>query len=87
MTHFVHELNFNLDADEWYLGFDWASLPRGSTIVDVGGGIGSSSMMIADKFCWQTSCEGIRAADKRFKFVIQDRPVVVEMGIKVNCFK
>jgi len=31
-------------------GFDWLSLPRGSTIVDVGGGIGSTTMIIAKAF-------------------------------------
>lgn len=29
------------------LGFDWYSLPKGSTIVDVGGGIGSTTMVLA----------------------------------------
>ncbi|KAF8443678.1 hypothetical protein L210DRAFT_3502471 [Boletus edulis BED1] len=28
-------------------GFDWYSLPKGSTIVDVGGGIGSTTMVLA----------------------------------------
>jgi len=28
-------------------GFDWYSLPKGSTIVDVGGGIGSTTMILA----------------------------------------
>jgi hypothetical protein len=28
-------------------GFDWYSLPKGSTIVDVGGGIGSTTMTLA----------------------------------------
>ncbi|KAG2068138.1 hypothetical protein BDR04DRAFT_791799 [Suillus decipiens] len=31
-------------------GFDWLSLPRGSTIVDVGGGIGSTTMILARAF-------------------------------------
>ncbi|OAX34859.1 hypothetical protein K503DRAFT_803247 [Rhizopogon vinicolor AM-OR11-026] len=31
-------------------GFDWLSLPRGSTIVDVGGGIGSTTMILAKAF-------------------------------------
>ncbi|KAG1864444.1 hypothetical protein C8R48DRAFT_634050 [Suillus tomentosus] len=30
--------------------FDWLSLPRGSTIVDVGGGIGSTTMILARAF-------------------------------------
>lgn len=55
-----------------YAGFDWSSLPPGSIIVDVGGGIGSTSMSLANEFI-----------DNRLKFIIQDRPVVVEMGEKV----
>jgi hypothetical protein len=31
-------------------GFDWLSLPRGSMIVDVGGGIGSTTMILARAF-------------------------------------
>ncbi|KAF4566171.1 ich1-like protein [Pleurotus pulmonarius] len=59
-------------------GFDWASLPPGSTIVDVGGGIGSTSMLLANEFASRR--EG--GIDLVLKFVIQDRPVVVKMGEK-----
>ncbi|KAG9219850.1 hypothetical protein CCMSSC00406_0009597 [Pleurotus cornucopiae] len=59
-------------------GFDWASLPPGSTIVDVGGGIGSTSMLLANEFA--SMREG--GIDLGLKFVIQDRPVVVKMGEK-----
>ena len=45
-------------------------------MVDVGGGIGSTSMLLASAF---SSAEG----ELGLKFVIQDRPVVVEMGEKV----
>ncbi|KAH7909090.1 S-adenosyl-L-methionine-dependent methyltransferase, partial [Hygrophoropsis aurantiaca] len=31
-------------------GFDWSSLPQGATIVDVGGGIGSTTMLLARAF-------------------------------------
>jgi hypothetical protein len=58
------------------LGFDWHLLPKGSIMVDVGGGIGSTSMLLASAF---SSAEG----GLGLKFVIQDRPVVVEMGEKV----
>ena len=58
---------------------DWTSLPRGSIIVDVGGGIGSTSMLLASAF---SSSEG---EDLGLKFIIQDRRVVVEMGEKVTC--
>ncbi|KAF8965428.1 hypothetical protein BDZ97DRAFT_781639 [Flammula alnicola] len=56
--------------------FDWHSLPRGSIIVDVGGGIGSTSMLLATAF--SSSDEDAL----RLKFIIQDRPVVCEMGEK-----
>ncbi|KAG6817373.1 hypothetical protein H0H87_009560 [Tephrocybe sp. NHM501043] len=82
-------------------GFDWRNLPRGSVIVDVGGGIGSTSMLLANAFC-RSSESGSGASslsspllsdfphrereeqdeDLGFKFIIQDRPVVVEMGEK-----
>ncbi|KAF8066927.1 O-methyltransferase [Lyophyllum atratum] len=61
-------------------GFNWRALPRGSVIVDVGGGIGSTSMLLANAFARSTPS----TADEElgFKFVIQDREVVVEMGEK-----
>lgn len=61
------------------LGFDWHSLPHGSIVVDVGGGIGSTSMMLANAF------SGLYSADEDnlgLKFIIQDRQVVVDMGEK-----
>ena len=45
--------------------------------MDVGGGIGSTTMLLASAF--SSSVEG----GLGLKFVIQDRPVVVEMGEKV----
>ncbi|KIM43500.1 hypothetical protein M413DRAFT_18022 [Hebeloma cylindrosporum] len=54
-------------------GFDWHSLAHGSTVVDVGGGIGSTTMLLATAF----ASEGLG-----LKFIIQDRPVVCEMGEK-----
>lgn len=76
-------------TNKHFSGFDWHSLPYGSTIVDVGGGIGSSSMMLASVFSAtrsdaadQASMEG-RSEALGFKFVVQDRPVVCEMGEKV----
>lgn len=58
-------------------GFDWRALPRDSTIVDVGGGIGSTSMLLANTFARHTDVQNLG-----FRFIIQDRPVVVEMGEK-----
>lgn len=45
--------------------------------MDVGGGIGSTSMLLASAF--SSTDEG----GLGLKFIIQDRPVVVEMGEKV----
>lgn len=56
-------------------GFDWHALPRGSVVVDVGGGIGSTSMFLAHAFSNPTDEDSIG-----LKFIIQDRPIVVEMG-------
>ncbi|KAG2111832.1 S-adenosyl-L-methionine-dependent methyltransferase, partial [Suillus clintonianus] len=56
-------------------GFDWLSLPRGSTIVDVGGGIGSTTMILARAFGGSSGRRG------SFRFIIQDRPVVVGLGL------
>ncbi|PPQ96694.1 hypothetical protein CVT26_010246 [Gymnopilus dilepis] len=58
-------------------GFDWHSLPRGSIVVDVGGGIGSTSMLLATAFSSDASKENLGLL-----FVIQDRPVVCQMGEK-----
>ncbi|KAJ7910449.1 O-methyltransferase-domain-containing protein [Mycena leptocephala] len=58
-------------------GFDWAALPRGSVVVDVGGGIGSTSMLLASAYA-EVDADGSGG----LRFVIQDRPVVVEMGEK-----
>ncbi|CAL1710667.1 unnamed protein product [Somion occarium] len=49
-------------------GFPWHDLSQDSIVVDVGGGIGSTSMLLAK------ACPHLR-------FVIQDRPQVVEMGL------
>jgi hypothetical protein len=72
------------------VGFDWHALPRGSVIVDVGGGIGSTTMLLANAF----SRDGAPnppspggdedGLDLGIAFVIQDRQVVVEMGEKVS---
>ncbi|KAH7103685.1 O-methyltransferase [Auriculariales sp. MPI-PUGE-AT-0066] len=45
-------------------GFDWKALPEGATIVDVGGGVGSLSLVLANKL------------DKA-NVVVQDRPKVI----------
>lgn len=50
-------------------GFKWSSLPQNTLIVDVGGGVGSTSLEIAQ-------------ANSHLVFVIQDRPAVVREGEK-----
>ena len=52
-------------------GFDWAGLEEGSLVVDVGGGIGSTSMTLAKAF-------------PHLRFCIQDRPRTVELGKAVR---
>jgi ubiquinone/menaquinone biosynthesis C-methylase UbiE len=69
------------------VGFDWHALPRGSVIVDVGGGIGSTTMLLANAFSqasYLSSGGDDEGLDLGFQFVIQDREVVVEMGEKVR---
>ncbi len=54
-----------------YIAFDWESLPQSSLIVDVGGGIGASSMILAKNF-------------PDVKLVVQDLPPVAEAGTAVS---
>ncbi|EJC99901.1 S-adenosyl-L-methionine-dependent methyltransferase [Fomitiporia mediterranea MF3/22] len=46
-------------------GFDWATLPDGSIVVDVGGGLGHVALEIAKVY-------------PRLQMVIEDRPLVIE---------
>ena len=62
-------------------GFDWQSLLPGGIVVDVGGGIGSTSMLLATAFSSSASSED--GEGLALRFIIQDRPVVCEMGEKV----
>ncbi|TBU38873.1 S-adenosyl-L-methionine-dependent methyltransferase [Dichomitus squalens] len=50
------------------VAFPWQELPDDSLVVDVGGGIGSTAMLLAHTF-------------PHLRFVIQDRPQVAEQGI------
>ncbi|KDQ55518.1 hypothetical protein JAAARDRAFT_208779 [Jaapia argillacea MUCL 33604] len=49
--------------------FDWTSLPPSSLVIDVGGGIGTTSVSLATRF-----------ASSGLRFIVQDREGVVEMG-------
>ncbi len=51
-------------------GYDWSSLPPGSVVVDVGGGIGVSSLQLAKSF-------------PDMKLVVQDRAAVVKEALEV----
>jgi hypothetical protein len=51
---------------EDFSGFDWASLPPASLIVNVGGGIGHSSLTIAKLY------------PKNLRIVIQDLPHTIQ---------
>jgi len=50
-------------------GFDWGSLKEGSVVVDVGGGVGTLSIAIAQKY-------------PHLNFVVQDRGPVVKNGLE-----
>ncbi|KAF8334401.1 S-adenosyl-L-methionine-dependent methyltransferase [Amanita rubescens] len=50
--------------------YDWISLPADALVVDVGGGIGSTSIPLAKAF-------------PQLKIVVQDRKPVVETGIEI----
>jgi O-methyltransferase domain len=52
-------------------GYDWKSLKQDSLVVDVGGGVGSSVLELKGAF-------------PHLRFVVQDRPKVVDDGVKVH---
>ena len=51
--------------------FDWESLPVGSLVVDVGGGVGAQSLALSK------TCPNLR-------FIVQDREANMEPAKKVN---
>jgi ubiquinone/menaquinone biosynthesis C-methylase UbiE len=53
------------------IAFEWERLPKGSKVVDVGGGIGNVLFPVAEHF-------------PDLKLIIQDLPAVVENGKKVT---
>jgi len=52
-------------------GFDWVSLPKGELVVDDRGGVGTIISVLV-------------TALPILKFVIQDRPAVIEDGLEVR---
>ncbi len=66
--------NYNHIVDVSFLGFNWASLPDGATVVDVGGGSGTIASKIA-------------GAHPKLRFVVQDLPSIVEKGKMVKACK
>ena len=52
-------------------GFDWAALPQGSLVVDVGGGVGSQTLTLAKKY-------------QHLNFVIQDTEATKPNAVKVG---
>ncbi|KAJ6553095.1 O-methyltransferase [Mycena capillaripes] len=54
--------------DTMFLGFKWGELPERSVIVDVGGGLGASSLSVAKKY-------------PKLKVINQDRGPVIEQSI------
>lgn len=67
----VCDLDFVRYLRHTYLGFDWHGLPAGSTIVDVGAGVGTVSLALAK-------------ALPKVNIVVQDRPFVVEQAQDVR---
>lgn len=59
--------------DLFVVALDWLALPKGSLVVDVGGGIGSTSVMLARG--------GMK--DMGARFIVQDRGAVCKLGEEV----
>lgn len=56
------------------IAYDWKSLKKGDLVVDVGGGIGSTTLRLAQAF-------------PELRFVVQDRELNIPAGIKVSAFE
>ena len=53
------------------LGFDWSSISQDAVVVDVGGGLGAPSMILAKEF-------------PELRIIIQDRQPVVQQAQMVS---
>ena len=60
-----HHVIFKISA-----GYTWGQLPEGSLIVDVGGGLGSKSLVLAKHH-------------PQLRIIVQDRGAVVQDAVKV----
>ena len=54
-------------------GFPWGDLPEGSVVVDVGGGIGSASVILAQ-------------AQPHLRVLVEDRKEVISTALSVRIF-
>ena len=70
MVTYLFMLYERVRADDG-IGFDWLSLPEKSLVVDVGGGVGSQTLMLAKKF-------------PQLNFVIQDTEATQPNAEKVS---
>ncbi|KAA1468506.1 O-methyltransferase [Dentipellis sp. KUC8613] len=71
-TRFGHAMNgsrASMPANAIVEGFDWKGLKEGAVVVDVGGGVGSQSLVLSKHF-------------SHLRFIVQDRALVVLEGEK-----
>jgi hypothetical protein len=64
---FYYKTNEPFDSSEAY---DWKSLEKDDLVVDVGGGVGTVTLMLAKSF-------------PHLRYIVQDRAAVVPDGVKV----
>ena len=62
---------YNTSLDDSMIACDWQSLPQDALVVDVGGGVGTVSLVLARRL-------------GNLKIVIQDRAQVIEDGVNVS---
>lgn len=65
----MHGVNTNISLDLILKGFDWKSLDQDALVVDVGGGIGSSTLRLLNAY-------------PHLRYVVQDRPKVIPDAVK-----
>ena len=70
MFHSLHTVILFFEISN-FVGYGWEHLPEGSLVVDVGGGVGSQSLTLANHF-------------PQLRFVVQDQESVVGDAINVR---